>query len=232
MEESNKIKVMIVGDSLIFRNGLKILLETEKKLKVVGETANVSDLAVMIRHKEPNVILIDSSALKVINPQSFFSDTCKDISSIILINSEDFGLQASYLLLGAKGVVDKEHSSTFLLKAIERVNSGELWFNRRVMEQTFRHLIKEAENAPQGLNSDKYAMLTDREKEVLVAICKGMKNKVIAETLFIAETTVRHHLTSIYEKLKVNSRLELVILAFNEELVEIPTKKEWTNTDI
>ena len=63
------------------------------------------------------------------------------------------------------------------------------------------------------------------EQEVLALVCQGMKNKVIADKLFITETTVRHHLTSIFEKLKVSSRLELVVHAFKEKLVEIPIEE-------
>jgi DNA-binding NarL/FixJ family response regulator len=67
--------------------------------------------------------------------------------------------------------------------------------------------------------------MTDREKQVVELICKGMKNKGIAEKLFITETTVRHHLTSVFNKLEVQSRLELVIFAFKHQLVKVPTNQ-------
>ena len=67
--------------------------------------------------------------------------------------------------------------------------------------------------------------MTDREKQVVELICKGMKNKGIAEKLFITETTVRHHLTSVFNKLEVESRLELVIYAFKHRLVKLPTNQ-------
>ena len=91
------------------------------------------------------------------------------------------------------------------------------------MKQTIERLIEEKNSEPEKVKSQKYASLTEREKEVLSQICKGMKNKAIAESLFITETTVRHHLTSIFEKLNVKSRLALAILAFNEGLVEVPS---------
>jgi DNA-binding NarL/FixJ family response regulator len=118
--------------------------------------------------------------------------------------------------------VTKEQSSKVLFKAIKKVNAGDLWFRRDVMKQTIDQLIREKDMPANSVNSDKYALLTDREKEVLESICAGMKNKVIAESLFITETTVRHHLTSIFEKLNVKSRLALAILAFNEGFVEVP----------
>lgn len=94
------------------------------------------------------------------------------------------------------------------------------------MKKTIERLIKEKHEAPEKIHSDKYALLTEREREVLANICKGKKNKEIAEALFITETTVRHHLTAIFEKLNVKSRLALAILAFNERLVEVPHKDE------
>ena len=90
------------------------------------------------------------------------------------------------------------------------------------MVAAIQQLVKEKKSLPEKLFSYNCGVLTTREREVLSLICTGMKNKAVADSLFITETTVRHHLTSIFEKLKVTSRLELVVHAFNEKLVEIP----------
>ena len=90
------------------------------------------------------------------------------------------------------------------------------------MSETIKQLVNERNSIPEKLYTYNNAVLTDREQEVLTLLCRGMKNKIISEKLFITETTVRHHLTSIFEKLKVNSRLELVVHAFREKMVEVP----------
>lgn len=215
---------MIVGDSLIFRNGLRMLLDTEKSLRVISEAANILEATMLINKDKPNVLLINSAELENGEASGFISQACKEISTIILTNASDPLTHKRYLLLGANGVVTKEQSAKVLFKAIEQVQLSDLWFKREVMKQTIEQLIREKTDSPQKRFSDKCAALTDREKEVLANICKGMKNKAIAESLFITETTVRHHLTSIFEKLNVKSRLALAILAFNEGLVEVPPK--------
>lgn len=101
------------------------------------------------------------------------------------------------------------------------MNTQDLWFERKVLLTTISELVEERKNLPYNTHSQKYASLTDREWEVLKGVCQGMKNKNLADSLFIAETTVRHHLTTIFEKLNVKSRLALAILAFKDGVVEI-----------
>jgi DNA-binding NarL/FixJ family response regulator len=98
------------------------------------------------------------------------------------------------------------------------------------MNETIRQLVTERKSMPEEIYSYNCSGLSTREREVLILICQGMKNKIIADKLFISETTVRHHLTSIFEKLNVTSRLELVVHAFKEKLVEVPLESfEFSN---
>jgi DNA-binding NarL/FixJ family response regulator len=121
-------------------------------------------------------------------------------------------------------LVTKEENAAVLIKAIDTVNRGEMWFVRKLLDGTIKQLIGEKKSIPEEVYLYNRSILTAREREVLMLICQGMKNKVIAEKLFISETTVRHHLTSMFEKLKVNNRLELVVHAFKEKLIEIPVE--------
>ncbi|MEZ5428793.1 MAG: response regulator transcription factor [Pyrinomonadaceae bacterium] len=226
MESNDKIKIMIVGDYLIFRNGLKMLIESRKDFKVIGEVSTLSEVEGAISKNRPYILIIDSNEIENGEFEKFLSTVCDGIPTLVLTNSKSAKTHQKFLLLGASGVVTKEQDPNVLFKAIERVNSDDLWFKREVMKNTIERLIKEKNEAPEEIHSDKFASLTDREKEVLTSICKGMKNKEIAESLFITETTVRHHLTSIFEKLNVKSRLNLAILAFNERLVDVPPKDD------
>lgn len=222
MEANKKIEIMIVGDSLIFRNGLRMLIETKSDFKVVGEAATISDALILLTNNHPNVIVVDSSQLFNGEAKEFLSVHCKEIKTLVLTNDDAVKTHQKYLLLGAKGVVTKKQSSEALFKAIRQVDSEELWFRRDVLTLTIEQLVHEKESSSTGGFVDKCSALTDRETEVLFSVCKGMKNKQIAESLFITETTVRHHLTSIFEKLSVKSRLELAIYAFNQGLVAVP----------
>jgi len=224
METQKEIKVIVVGDFLIFRNGLKLLLETEKNIKVVGEAADLSEALDLIPKIRPDILLVDSSEADKNTFTSFVSSQPSYTSIIILTNSSETEIHRRYLMLGVNGVVTKEQTADILFNAINKVHGGEMWFVRKLMEETIRQLIIEKKSMPEEIYSYNCSGLSTREREVLVLICQGMKNKIIADKLFISETTVRHHLTSIFEKLNVTSRLELVVHAFKEKLVEVPVE--------
>src|SRR6185295_1366630 len=117
------------------------------------------------------------------------------------------------ILLGAMGIVHKERASDHLIKAIEKVFDGEVWYDRTKMGRVFADMLNSGKNRDLSSDEAKIATLTDRELEVIHLIALGLKNKPIGEKLFISETTVRHHLTSVFGKLGVSSRLELIIYA-------------------
>ena len=230
MDTQKEIKVMVIGDFLIFRNGLKLLLETEKNIKVVGEAADLSEASDLIPKIKPDVLLIDSSEADKGIFTSFVSLQPSYTSIIILANSSEIEMHRKYLMLGINGVVTKEQTADILFKAINKVHDGEVWFVRKLMDETIKQLVTEKKLMPEEIYSYNCSGLSTREREVLILICQGMKNKIIADKLFISETTVRHHLTSIFEKLNVTSRLELVVHAFKEKLVEVPVESfEFSN---
>ena len=222
MSEKKEIKIMIVGDYLIFRNGLKLLLETEDRFKVFGEAVDLTEAADLIPTIDPDIILVESAEIDNGNFDSFVSSLEETIPILVLTNSRNLEKHQKYLMMNINGLFSKENNADALFKAIKKVSSGDVWFERNLMHDTIKQLVSEKKALPEKLYSYNCATLTEREREVLELICQGMKNKVIADNLFITETTVRHHLTSIFEKLNVKSRLELVVHAFNEKMVEIP----------
>lgn len=224
MEAPKEIKVMIIGDFLIFRSGLKLRLEAEKNIKVVGETANLSEASILIQKLNPDILLIDSSEADTRNFPAFVSLQPEHISIIVITNSEQTERHRKYLILGINGVVRKEQSADVLVKAINAVSEGETWFVRKLLNETIRKLVCEKKSPSEEVYSNNCSALTVREREVLALICQGMKNKLAAEKLYLSEATVRHHLTSIFEKLKVHSRLELVVHAFTQKIIEIPSE--------
>jgi DNA-binding NarL/FixJ family response regulator len=222
VETAKKNRIMIVGDVLIFRNGLKLLLSSESSFVVVGEATDLIEASKIALKVDPDILLVDSAEVDGGNFDVFSSSQPNPVPILVLTNSRHTESHQRYLELGVNGIFSKEKNAEALFKAIKQVCSGELWFQRKLIVDTILQLVKEKKALPDQLFSYNCAVLTGREREVLTLICRGMKNKAIADSLFITETTVRHHLTSIFEKLKVSSRLELVVHAFNEKLVEIP----------
>jgi DNA-binding NarL/FixJ family response regulator len=222
VETNGVIKIVVVGDFLIFRSGLKLLLECEESFAVIGEAADLREALTVISGTRPDIFLIDASAIDNGNLDSFQSSLPAQIPILALTSSRQSDHHQKYLELGINGIFSKEKEAEALFKAIRQVSTGDLWFQRKMLVSAVQQLVKEKKALPEKIFSYNCAALTSREREVLTLICRGMKNKAIADSLFITETTVRHHLTSIFEKLKVNSRLELVVHAYNEKLVEIP----------
>lgn len=223
---NSQIRILLVGDYSIFRVALRMLIESEKKLKVIGEVADVRETEDIIAKEKPDLILVDLPERSDINIDlySFLNQSGEKPPILMLASFDDVDVYQKCLRLGINGLVLKEKNADVLFKAIEKVCSGEFWFDRAIMGQTIKQLIDEKQFLHENPKTSVKNILTDREKQVVDLVCKGLKNKAIAEKLFITETTVRHHLTSIFNKFEVTSRLELVLYAFKNNLVKTPVR--------
>ena len=141
---------------------------------------------------------------------------------IVLTGTHDPDEHRRAIRLGAMGVVLKEMSTQLLLKAIDRVHAGEVWLDRFLTSSLIVELRKDRKPKNGESVEEAIAKLTERELEVISLLGEGLRNKQIADRLFISEVTVRHHLTSVFEKLKVSDRLELLIFAYQKGLVKVP----------
>lgn len=223
------IKILLIGDYSIFRNALRMLIETRKKMKVVGETADLTQTAELISKEKPDVVLVDLPETERADIFTFLQEAVAERPVLLLAGRHNPEIYQRCLRLGVSGMVLKEISAETLFKAIEKVYEGELWYDRSIMGQTIRQLVNEKNSPAQKNESDVIASLSERERQVVDLICVGLKNKTIADRLFITETTVRHHLTSIFSKLEVTSRLELVIYAFRHNMAKIQTVSDEKN---
>ena len=143
----------------------------------------------------------------------------KNARVLVLTGLRGSESQRRAMLAGAMGVVLKDHAAEVLIKAIHKVHQGEVWLDRLTMGSVLDEMTQAPEIDPERA---KIASLTDREREVIALIAEGLKNKEIGKRLFISETTVTHHLSSIFSKLEVTDRLELVIYAFAHKLAKVP----------
>jgi DNA-binding NarL/FixJ family response regulator len=121
---------------------------------------------------------------------------------------------------GARGILHKEVSAGLVVKAIEKIHRGELWFDAETMGRVFGQLI--GSRGGPGPASAKHASLTARERDIVSAAVQhsGSANHVVAQRLFISEHTLRNHLSSIYRKLNVSNRLEMYVYAIRHGLVQ------------
>lgn len=218
------INIFLICDLSIFRTALRMLIESESRFQVVGEASDANIAVEQIARLQPDIILVDVSD---IDERALLPLSTPEIARtpvLILTRKDQVEFYQQCLKLGIKGLVSKQNGAEILYKAIEKVYEGEFWFDRSIMGATIRHMLNEKQSFLDNPAVQKANGMTEREREVVELICRGMKNKSIAEKLFIAETTVRHHLTSVFNKLEVASRLELVIYAFKHQLVKLPSQ--------
>jgi two-component system nitrate/nitrite response regulator NarL len=221
---SQPIRLLLVEDHGIVRAGLRMLIESQPHLTVVAEATNYADALSAAVREQPDIILLDLDldgeiALDMI-PELLTRASNGRI--LILTGIRDPELHRRAIRLGAVGLVQKEKAADILLQAIARVYAGEAWIEPALVASVLSDIA-----GPQSVHQGdpeamKIASLTDREREVISLIGEGLMNKKIAQRLFISEATVRHHLTSIFAKLNVANRLELVIYAYQHGLIELP----------
>jgi DNA-binding NarL/FixJ family response regulator len=204
--------------------GLRVLIETQADMKVVGEAATCTEGLALAPTTAPNVILLDID-LGSENGLDFLrelKETATEARVLILTAVKHVETHRQAAKLGAAGIVSKEQPTDLLLKAIRKVHQGEVWLDRLMMGSLLDELTQSEKKVDAG--QAKVDNLTTREREVIALIAEGLKNKQIAARLFISETTVTHHLSSIFSKLGVTDRLELVIYAFSYSLAKMPQK--------
>lgn len=223
-DNGTPIRIVLVDDHKVVRSGLRMLIEGERTMKVVGEAGGSAEALPLIERERPDIILLDLD-LKGESGLDILQNVASDGSQgrvLILSGVTDPEIHRECVRLGAKGMVQKELASDVLIKAIKKVHQGEIWFDRNMMSSVLTDVLNQKDRKGGDPESVKIGTLTAREHQVLALVCEGLKNKQIAERLFISDTTVRHHLTSIFSKLDLSDRLELVIYAYRHKLAKPP----------
>ncbi|HZS48344.1 MAG TPA: response regulator transcription factor [Blastocatellia bacterium] len=210
------VRVLLIEPLVSVRAGLKVLLENQPFLSVLGAVGNRQEALAIAAEQKPELALIDMDMLY--SGESHFiadllhvADRCK---VLVLASEKDDAAFQRAVKDGAIGIVLKEQIANVLLSAIERVNAGQVW---SVLSQ----LSTPKRYDPPNPDEARIALLTEREREVINLVGLALKNKEIADRLFISEATVRHHLTSIFAKLNVDSRLGLVVYGYRHGIIKI-----------
>jgi DNA-binding NarL/FixJ family response regulator len=214
------IRIVIADDHPIFRDGLRRLLESESDMKVVGEACDGHEAVKLATEIKPDILLLDLAM-----PHHTGLDALRDLNAsgggavriILLTAAVEKKQMVEALQLGARGVVLKDSATQLLLKSIHAVMAGEYWVGR----DSVSNLVQYLRNLMQSTNEDskqKKFGLTPRELEIVSAVVAGYANREIAEYFKISEDTVKHHLSNIFDKLGVSTRLELALFAVNQGL--------------
>lgn len=220
--DSTRISVVIADDHTIFRDGLRRLLELENEFEVVGEAADGSEAVAKVRLCQPSILLLDL-AMPRMNGLDALRELARQQTTttrpILLTAAIERSQIIEALRLGAYGVVMKDSATQLLFQAIRAVITGLHWVGREPVTDVVKFLREQSlAQAPSRARSS--FGLTRREAEILGTIVAGLSNKDIAQKFSLSEDTVKHHLTNIFDKVGVSSRLELALFAINNRLIE------------
>nr|MDT0664514.1 response regulator transcription factor [Micromonospora sp. DSM 115978] len=220
--EANPIRVLVVDDHALFRRGLEMVLAQEADIEVVGEAADGSEAVTMAVESAPDIVLMDVRMPRRggIDATSAIKEAVPSAKIVMLTISDEEADLYDAIKAGAMGYLLKEISIDEVATAIRAVYGGQSLISPSMASKLlteFATMIKKADDRPQ-LPTPR---LTDREMEVLRLVAKGMNNRDIAKQLFISENTVKNHIRNILEKLQLHSRMEAVVYAVREKLLEI-----------
>jgi len=213
-------RILVVDDHAIFREGVRMLLERDAQVSVIAEAADAQEALASAEREQPDIILldVDLAGFDALELVELLQAAATEARIILLTGLQGAELQARALRLGVRGFVQKEQSAELLLKAIRKVRSGELWFDRSALGTAMTRLLRgESEEGAAAAPG-----LTRRELEIVRLIGEGLTNDEIAERLDISEKTVRNYLTVVFEKTGVRDRLHLAIYAYRHGLAKLP----------
>jgi DNA-binding NarL/FixJ family response regulator len=209
------IRLVIVDDHAILREGLRSVLERERGLVVVGEASSEHEAEVVVRAMSPDVVLLDlklsaGSEFEGLSLCSKLSAAHPGIGLLVLTTFLDEDLVVRAVHAGARGYVVKDVDTTELVRAIRAISAGDSAFDSRSAAAVVRSMSGRTEPRKQ---------LTDREHEVLRLLATGLSNNEIGAQLYISATTAKFHVSNIMRKLQVSRRAEAVYAASKRGLI-------------
>ncbi len=219
----DKIKVLLVDDHQIVRDGIFALLIKEREIEIVGEASNGDDLFEKLKFIKPNIIILDISLPKMsgIEIAEILTKDYPDIHIIIFSSYTDEETIYKSIRAGAKGFLPKDSVRGDLVEAIKKVNQGFEYLSKKIPNTIIIDYIKNSENKKNKYNNSKLSNLTKREKEILKLIADGLSYKEIGEKLFISVRTVETHKNNMLQKLDLKSTIDLVKFAIKNELINL-----------
>jgi len=212
-----QIKILIADDHPVVREGLFAMLSRQADFKVVGEAKDGVETVEMARRLEPDVVLMDlrMPGIDGVEAMRQIRSTNPDIKFIILTTYSDDEYIFSGIQAGARAYLLKDAPREELFKAVRAVYKGESLIQPVVASKLIDRFAELSRKAPSG------EQLTERELEILQLMAKGAANKEISAQLSISESTVKTHISNIFQKLGVNDRTEAVTQALKRGIIRL-----------
>ncbi|MEW5976907.1 MAG: response regulator transcription factor [Acidobacteriota bacterium] len=208
-----RITVLIVETQTLVRAAFRLLIESWG-VRVVGDTGNDVQAVALAKENRPDVIVMELDLRMDRSGLDLMSELLRVSNARILILTQTLDVELHHLAIryGARGLVLKDHHPEQLRSAILKVSMGEVWLDDRLTTSIITRLAQSNRGSHDNKQVGELNRLSTRERELARLAGDGLSNKEIASRLFISETTVRHHLTSVFRKLGIANRLELIIL--------------------
>jgi two-component system nitrate/nitrite response regulator NarL len=214
--EKNTIRIFLVDDHKAMLWGLERLIESaEPRMRVVGTAETCEELMAKMSAAKPDLVLLDldlrgTSSLGCL--EKLAARGAKDMRVLIFTGSSDPAVHQQAVMRGARGVVHKQVDASVLLRAIEKVHQGEIWLDRATLGLVMTSMASPERKAEPA---NKLDTLTAKEHQIVTTLVteKGAPNKILADKLHMSEHTLRNHLTTIYDKLEVQGRMNLYLYA-------------------
>ncbi|WNC14473.1 response regulator transcription factor [Brevibacillus brevis] len=233
-KRQQELRIVIVDDHQLFREGVKRILEMEEDFKVVGEGADGGEAATLAEEHKPDVMLMDINMPNIngVSAAENVISVSPTTRVIMLSIHDDEGYVYRTLRSGASGYLLKEMGTSDLVDAVRVVASGGAYIHPKVtgkLIEEFRRLSEQEGAAERSFSIDDsqtidpkvIESLTRREREVLQLMAEGKSNRAIGEFLFISEKTVKNHVSSILQKLNVQDRTQAVVISIKNGWVKL-----------
>lgn len=212
------IRVLIVDDHPVVREGLEAMLSTQRDFHVVGEAADGEQALKLYRELKPDVVLMDLEMPRVDGPEGTRRIRAEDSNARVLVltayDTDERILEA--VKAGAHGYLLKGAPREELFRAIRVVHQGGSTIEPVVARKLLGHMGELLSG-----EAEQVEVLTEREQEVLELVAKGLRNKEIAQQLYITERTVKFHIGCIFQKLGVTNRGEAIAVAARRRLIKL-----------
>jgi DNA-binding NarL/FixJ family response regulator len=217
------IRVLVVDDHALFRRGLEFVFAQEADIEVIGEAGDGEQGVARAAELLPDIVLLDVRMPKGtgIEACAAIKDVAPSAKIIMLTMSDEEADLYDAIKAGATGYLLKEISIDEVADAVRAVYDGQSLISPAMASKLLNEFAMMAKRTDDRRNQVPAPRLTERELEVLKLVARGLNNRDIAKELFISENTVKNHIRNILEKLQLHSRMEAVVYAVREKLLEI-----------
>jgi two-component system, NarL family, response regulator NreC len=214
------LKILIADDHGIVRTGLRLLLEREGEIEVVGEAADGRELVRLATELKPDIAVVDIGMplLNGIDAAAQVKREAPSVAIIILSMHADESYIARALNVGARGYLLKDTADDEIESAVRAVGAGKPYFSKQIAQTLLEDYVRLLRD--RGVQ-DSYELLTDREREVLQLLAEGRSNKEVASVLNVSPYTVETHRNNLMQKLNLHNTADIVLYAVRKAIIQL-----------